>query len=81
MPKREIQTMQPAQHLRKNMMMKATMKETPVAARSQYQLFLTSLMKSARAPWSSALEKEELMELKTEVNMLGLGTQALLSTE
>ena len=79
-PKSESQTMHPAQHLRKNMMKKATRKATPVAAKSQYQLFLVSLIKSAKAPWFKAEEKVELMVLKTVENMLGLGTHALTKT-
>ena len=62
-------------------MKKPTRKATPVAAKSQYQLFLVSLMKSANAPWFKAEEKLELIALKTVENILGLGTQALPSTE
>ena len=80
-PKSDNQTMQPAQHLKKNMIKKATKNATPVAAKSQCQLFLISLMKSARAPWFRAFEKLELIVLNTVENMLEFGTQALPSTE
>jgi hypothetical protein len=56
MAKRDSHTMQPAQQRKKNIMKKATITATPVAARSHFQLFLTSLVKSAKAPWFIALE-------------------------
>ena len=79
-PNRDSHTMQPARHLSKNMKMKLISKATPAAASSHYQLFLISLMKSAKAPCCNALLTEVEIAEATLVNMLELGTHSLSST-
>ena len=74
-PNKLSQTIQPARHLSKNMMMKLTMIARPKAAKSQYQLFLISLIKSARVDWFMTEEYVELTVAKALLNMAASGTQ------